>query len=418
MMPFVQRIGNLMWMDLSFSKNLKELPDLSTATNLQELLLSACLSLVELPSSIGNATNLEIMKIDMCTAVVELPSSIGNLKKLRKLTLKGCSKLEVLPTNINLDSLKELDLTDCFMLKVFPEISINVKELLLMKTAIQETPSSIMAWPHLDTLQMSFSENLKEVVPALDIVTTVHLSDTEMQEIPPWVMRASRLSELILNGCGKLASIPQLSDSLSRLNAENCESLERLDCCFNNPRIYLNFAYCFKLNKEARELIIQTRNRGAVLPGAEVPAYFTHGATTGGFLTIKSIQRPLPTSMRFKACILLVNKGVKRCRYLKQPGTRKSLPVFYRIKDIHNLGVATPWRPTNYYMYGSFTDHLYIFDFAADVTSNELFFEFQVYSDHEEIKECGVQLMPSPELKQCKPMRATLVRPSISKICP
>ncbi|VYS58565.1 unnamed protein product [Arabidopsis thaliana] len=95
-------LGNLKWMNLFHSKNLKELPDFSTATNLQTLILCGCSSLVELPYSIGSANNLQKLHLCRCTSLVELPASIGNLHKLQNVTLKGCSKLEVLPTNINL----------------------------------------------------------------------------------------------------------------------------------------------------------------------------------------------------------------------------------------------------------------------------------------------------------------------------
>ncbi|OAP06895.1 hypothetical protein AXX17_AT3G27450 [Arabidopsis thaliana] len=95
-------LGNLKWMNLFHSKNLKELPDFSTATNLQTLILCGCSSLVELPYSIGSANNLQKLHLCRCTSLVELPASIGNLHKLQNVTLKGCSKLEVVPTNINL----------------------------------------------------------------------------------------------------------------------------------------------------------------------------------------------------------------------------------------------------------------------------------------------------------------------------
>lgn len=48
---------------MSSSVNLKELPDLSLATNLEEMDLNQCTSLVELPSSIGKASNLK--KLDL-----------------------------------------------------------------------------------------------------------------------------------------------------------------------------------------------------------------------------------------------------------------------------------------------------------------------------------------------------------------
>ncbi|EFH51777.1 predicted protein [Arabidopsis lyrata subsp. lyrata] len=426
-------LENLKWMVLSYSKNLKELPNLSTATKLQELFLidctslvelpssignaislqtlhlgecksivelpscfgnainlswlnlSGCSSLVELPSSIGNATNLEILHMDMCTDVVKLPSSIGNLYKLREFTLKGCLKLEILPTNINLESLDELNLTDCLLLKRFPEISTNIKHLYLNGTAVEEVPSSIKSWSRLDDLHMSYSESLKKFPHALDIITTLYVNDLEMHEIPLWVTKISCLRGLKLNGCKKLVSLPQLPDSLSYLEAVNCESLERLDFSFYNPKIYLNFVNCFKLNKEARELIIQTSTDYAVLPGGEVPAKFTYRANRGNSMIVNLNHRPLSTTSRFKACILLVNKGDK-----ENEANRRDLMVTYRIMDKHNLSVV-PCRPTYHFIRPpTLAEHLYTFEFEADVTSNEHIFEFKVDNNEMVIQECGV----------------------------
>ncbi|XP_023638531.1 probable disease resistance protein RPP1 [Capsella rubella] len=428
-----QPLRNLKWMDLSYSKNLKVLPDLSTATKLQELFLIECSSLVELPSSIGNATNLqtlhlgdcksivelpsyignatslswlnlsgcsslmqlpfsignainlEILHMDMCTSLMNLPSSIGNLHKLTEFTLKGCSKLEFLPTNINLESLDELNLTECLFLKTFPEISTNIKHLYLNGTGVDKVPSSIKSWSRLDDLHMSYSENLKEFPYALDIITTLYVNDLEMHEIPLWVKKISCLRGLILSGCKKLVSLPQLSDSLLYLEAINCESLERLDFSFHNPKVYLSFVNCFKLNKEARELIIQTRTNYAVLPGGEVPSKFTYQANGGNSMTVNLKHRLLSTTSRFKACILLVYRGDK-----EDEANGKEMMVSYRIMDKHNLGIV-PCRPTYHFiMPPTLPEHLYTFEFDADVTSTEYFFEFKVDSNDKVIKDCGV----------------------------
>ncbi|KAL9310784.1 putative TIR domain, P-loop containing nucleoside triphosphate hydrolase [Arabidopsis thaliana] len=379
-------LANLKWMYLNHSKILKELPDLSTATNLQELFLVKCSSLVELPSSIGKATNLQKLYLNMCTSLVELPSSIGNLHKLQKLTLNGCSKLEVLPANINLESLDELDLTDCLVLKRFPEISTNIKVLKLLRTTIKEVPSSIKSWPRLRDLELSYNQNLKGFMHALDIITTMYFNDIEMQEIPLWVKKISRLQTLILNGCKKLVSLPQLPDSLSYLKVVNCESLERLDCSFHNPKMSLGFVNCLKLNKEAKELIIQITTKCTVLPGREVPVYFTHRTKNGSSLRVNLNRRPLSTASRFKACILLVNKDCKE-NEVKEVFGRKMMKASYRIID---LGLDVQCRPTHHFLPPSLTEHLYIFDFEADVTSNELFCDFQVDSNEMVIKECGI----------------------------
>nr|ALP31995.1 RPP1-ZdrB [Arabidopsis thaliana] len=206
---------NLEVFDLSNCSNLVELPSsIGDMTNLEVFDLSNCSNLVELPSSIGDMTNLATFHLSNCSNVVELPSSIGNLQKLVVLTMWGCSKLEALPTNINLKSLDTLDLTDCSQLKSFPEISTNISELRLKGTAIKEVPLSITSWSPLDVYEMSYFECLKEFPHALDIITELWLSK-DIQEVPPWVKRMSRLHALRLNNCNNLVSLPQLSDSLT-----------------------------------------------------------------------------------------------------------------------------------------------------------------------------------------------------------
>nr|VDD53392.1 unnamed protein product [Brassica oleracea] len=375
-------LTNLKWVDLSDSENLKDVSSLSTATSLQELNLTGCSSLVRVPSSIGNATNLKCLDFRRCSSLVELPASIGNLHKLQSLILRECCKLEVLPVNINLKSLSELDLTDCSLMQCFPEISTNIESMYLTGTAIKQVPSSISLWPRLDELHLSYSENLKEFPHVLDTMTVLVMSNTEIQEIPPWINRISRLRRLVLTGCKKLLSLPQLPSSLSQLDAEDCESLERLDCSFLNQKISLNFAKCFKLNKEARDVIIQTwTNDVTILPGKEMPNYFNYQGN-GGSLVMKLNERPSSSSMTWKACILLVSKDE-----VEAAGIGQTVRVHHGIKQ-NSLDV--PCRPSLHILFPPLTEHMYIFELEADVTSDELCFEFRVNEKEWMIKECGV----------------------------
>ncbi|KAF2538238.1 hypothetical protein F2Q68_00022943 [Brassica cretica] len=141
---------------------------------------------------------------------------------------------------------------------------------------------------------------------------------------------------------------------------ENCESLEILECSFRNPSVWLNFANCFKLNQEARDLVIQT-SRYAVLPGGKVPAYFTHRATGAGPLTIKLNERPLPISMSFKACILLVSNGDHAACYTDE-----------------STDVTVMYNNRSYMLYPPLAEHLYTFRVEAEVTSSQLLFEFKL----------------------------------------
>ncbi|CAL9224418.1 unnamed protein product [Arabidopsis halleri] len=382
-----QLLGNLKWMNLSYSRNLKELPDLSTATKLQDLNLTRCSSLVEIPFSIGNTTNLEKLNLGMCTSLVELPSSIGSLHKLQELRLRGCSKLEVLPTNISLESLDNLDLTDCSLLKSFPEISTNIKHLSLARTAIKEVPSRIKSWSRLRYLVVSYNENLKEFPHALDTITMLSSNDTKMQEFPRWIKKISRLETLILEGCKKLVTLPPLPDSLSNIGVINCDSLERLDCSFNNhPNMFIGFVNCLKLNKEARELIQTSSSTCSILPGRRVPSNFTYRANTGGSVLVNLNQSSLSAALRFKACVLLANKDDK-----EKEATGRPFGVYYRIMDKHKVGVVVPWRSAHGFgVPPILAEHLLTFELEVDVTSSEFFFEFEVNCYEVVIKECGV----------------------------
>ncbi|XP_033142547.1 disease resistance protein TAO1 isoform X1 [Brassica rapa] len=341
--------------------------------SLRMLNLRSLPQLLDLPSFIGNAINLYYLDLSGCSNLVELPVFIGNLQKLYMLGLEGCSKLEFLPTNINLESLSWLNLRDCSMLKCFPQISTNIRDLDLTGTAIEQVPPSIRSWPRLEDLTMSYFENLKEFPHALERITELCLTDTDIQELPPWVKQISCLNSFVLKGCRKLVSIPPISDSIRFLDASDCESLEILECSFHNQISRLNFANCFKLNQEARDLIIQN-SREAVLPGGQVPAYFTHRATGGGPLSIKLNEKPLPKSLRFKACILLVDKGDHDAC-----SKEKSTEVFAMYKNRHHR------------LYPALAQHLYTFEVEKEVTSSELLFEFKLESDDVwKIGECGI----------------------------
>nr|AHN95339.1 DM2B [Arabidopsis thaliana] len=394
--PSIGTATNLKHLDFSGCSSLVKLPSsIGDMTNLEVFHLSNCSNLVELPSSIGDMTNLEVFHLSNCSNLVELPSSIGKLQKLARLFMSRCSKLEALPININLKSLETLDLTDCSQLKSFPEISTNIKYLWLTGTAIKEVPLSIMSWSRLAEFQISYFESLKEFPHAFDIITMLQLSK-DIQEVPPWVKRMSCLRDLLildLTDCSNLVSLPQLSDSLAYIYAENCKSLERLDCCFNNPEIRLYFPKCFKLNQEARDLIMHTSPcRDAMFPGTQVPACFNHRATSGDYLKIKLKESSLPTTLRFKACIMLVkvNEGM----------SFDPMSVEIVIRDEQNdLKVQFYIQ-----LYPVLTEHIYTFELEVEeVTSTELVFEFtlktrsfrrssKIYANESicKIGECGI----------------------------
>ncbi|KFK44120.1 hypothetical protein AALP_AA1G218100 [Arabis alpina] len=142
-----------MWLkniDMWGSGKLKEIPDLSMATNL------------------------ETLNLGFCSSLVELPSSIQYLNKLKELEMPMCKNLETLPTGINLKSLYRLNLNGCSRLMSFPDMSENIKELDLEGTRIEEFASNLRLQDLVD-LNMSRmkSDQLWEIVQPLRPLMTM-----------------------------------------------------------------------------------------------------------------------------------------------------------------------------------------------------------------------------------------------------
>ncbi|KAF2581086.1 hypothetical protein F2Q68_00006058 [Brassica cretica] len=228
----------------------------------------------ELPSSIGNAINLKTLSLKGCSSMVKLPSSIWNIVNLEELNLENCSNLVEIPSLLR-SEIEKCTKSDC------SRGSGKIINRLPIIAGLLSNPQ--------------FEKN-----------NTIKYSEssTNIEELDPWIGRILRLRRLVLSGMRKLVSLPQLPDSLLELDAENCESLERLHCSFPNQDIRLNFANCFKLNQEARDLIIQMpTNKYAVFPTEKVPICFSY-RSSGSSLTVKLNRLPVGKSTKFKACIL------------------------------------------------------------------------------------------------------------------
>ncbi|KAG7588897.1 Winged helix DNA-binding domain superfamily [Arabidopsis suecica] len=203
----------LKYMDLEDSKTLKEIPDLSNATNLQSLTL------------------------DGCSSLEELPSSIGNLNKLTHLKMKNCTNLETFPTGINLQSLLVLDLVGCTRLKSFPNISTNISSLMLNETAIEEISSTNLPLKNLEEFCMYGikSEKLWEIEQPLrcmmmllpSTLKILDLSNIQSLVTIPESVDFNCLTDLIITGCTNLERFPtnMSSEYLTCLDLSGCSSL-------------------------------------------------------------------------------------------------------------------------------------------------------------------------------------------------
>ncbi|KAL9287127.1 putative 17-beta-estradiol 17-dehydrogenase [Arabidopsis thaliana] len=363
----VQSLGKLERMDLSECENLTEIPDLSKATNLKRLYLSGCKSLVT------------------------LPSTIGNLQKLVWLEMKECTGLELLPTDVNLSSLIILDLSGCSSLRTFPLISKSIKWLYLENTAIEEVPCCIEDFTRLSVLLMYCCQRLKNISPNIFRLRSLMFADfTDCRGVIKALSDATvvatmedhvscvPLSENIEYTCERFWDELYLYDDY---NDEADVKYFQVDWDFDGE--YFSFRNCFKLERDARELILRSCFKPVALPGGEIPKYFTYRAN-GDSLTVTLPQSFLSQEfLRFKACVVVepLSKGKDFYPSLKVNVGGKQYEESFFNADLQFCK----------------TDHLFFCSFKfqpedlpSKLTFNDVEFKFCCSN---RIKECGVRLL-------------------------
>ncbi|KAH0907161.1 hypothetical protein HID58_038988 [Brassica napus] len=106
------------------------------------------------------------------------------------------------------DNFHVLNMKGCSKLRIFPEISSQVKFMSVGETAIEEVPLSISLWPQLISLEMSGCKKLKTFPKLPASVEVLDLSSTGIEEIPWWVENASQLLIMCMANCKKLKCVP------------------------------------------------------------------------------------------------------------------------------------------------------------------------------------------------------------------
>ncbi|CAN7124379.1 unnamed protein product [Brassica rapa subsp. narinosa] len=168
----VKDTSKLTWVDLSHSVNLSELSGLLGSQNLRRLNLEGCKELKTLDARMENLTSLVF------------------------LNLRGCSSLVSL-TEMNMESLKTLILSDCSNLEEFQIISEQLEALYLDGTSIKTLPPSMIK------LQKLVLLNLKDC--------------TKLATVPGCLGNMKALQEVILSGCKKMETFPDLEENMRRL---------------------------------------------------------------------------------------------------------------------------------------------------------------------------------------------------------
>ncbi|KAG2307909.1 hypothetical protein Bca52824_027657 [Brassica carinata] len=324
----IQPLVNLKKVNLNFCSNLKEIPNLSRATNLETLTFIQCTSLMKFPSSI---MNLYKLKTEHREFWVGGPSFVG-----RRFHVP--------------ESVRKLDLSDSGIERI-PDY---VSGLHRLQTLIVENCRKLMS-----------VENLPSSLKSLQANNCVSLKRVE-------------LSMLLLPCFDRLSLTLR---SVKEHGLQDSDSIREL--MFHN---------CLRLDKEARRVILNRRYSEYVcLPGKQVPAEFTHKAAAnsitispGNFSTASSrfqvcfLLSPIKANALVNVTCYLRNKEgvlINQVNYVTNLSSGESPQVgtqhlFILGGDLSREQNKIP---------------------EVDVKTSEILFEFTC-SDNHKIIECGVRL--------------------------
>ncbi|XP_031262885.1 TMV resistance protein N-like [Pistacia vera] len=284
-----------------------------------ESLVELCLDrtpIKELPFPVEHLKGIVLLSMEDCKNLVTLPTNINGLKSLKTLSISGCSKLENVPESLGqVENLERLDLSGTAVRRPTSSIFFmnNLKKLSFRGCKGQ--PSSPWYWPFpfnlmsgrrsdpIITLKLPSLLGLPSLT-ALDLsdcnlgaipsevgnlvsLQYLHLGKNNFVSLPSSINRLRKLTELYLDNCHRLQSLPELPPNLNRLVVDHCTSLERLPnaLCITPYRLQrISCVNCLKLS-DCKASVASTPKEMPhpsafftmiFIPGSEVPKWFSH----------------------------------------------------------------------------------------------------------------------------------------------
>ncbi|XP_057997596.1 disease resistance-like protein DSC1 [Hevea brasiliensis] len=331
----IGELSKLSCLDLKNCKRLKNIPcTISKLASLEKLIVSGCSSINKFPE-----VSKSIKKLFLCgTAIEEIPSSIEYCSELIELSMHNCKKFRILPSCIcKLKSLQKLILSGCSIFECFPEILEamgSLRCLYLDGTAIMNLPSPIENLTGLSSLELRNCKRIQGLAELISIIDSsgshlqylrklyltgcgmfyipncigylfslevLDLSGNSFSDLPHSIRMLTELQYLGLRDCKWLRSITALPPQLTKLDADNCFSLQSvsiIDSTIVEGNIFeFLFTNCGNLDAVAKHDImayalrkfqlyskrlhnqmpsVRAGESGFCFPGSSIPKWFSH----------------------------------------------------------------------------------------------------------------------------------------------
>ncbi|WJX53516.1 hypothetical protein P8452_39500 [Trifolium repens] len=282
-----QVLPNLKRLDLSYSSKLIAVPDLSFSPNIEEVILSGCVSLTQVYSSIF-LNKLNFLCLDYCTKLksINIPSNILS-RSSGFVSLRDCRNLETLLISSRIDHVVQsykffcgysmVEEMQTFCVEMGIEIELNDEGDYEICESFSDTlsgkrinefcwldasycgsltclPAELLNLKFLTGLSLSRClklEELPEIMEIMENLKVLNLDETSIKELPSSLHHLVGLQKLSLKSCTKLKTIPSSIGNLSellKLNLAGCASLETFpSSLFKLKLTKLNFKGCSML---------------------------------------------------------------------------------------------------------------------------------------------------------------------------
>ncbi|PRQ41873.1 putative leucine-rich repeat domain, L domain-containing protein [Rosa chinensis] len=296
--------------NLQGCKSLVQVPDLSKCVYIKSINLHGCVSLVQVPD-LSKSVNIESINLQSCADLVQVPSYFQKFTRLTHLSLGGCSKISILPKIPS--KMEFLDLSETAVVELPPSIW-SLEKLLELNldccSSIENFSGS--PWKMKSLNHLSLSETNIETVPSSSFTCMTGIISLELRDchrlvsLPTDICKLKSLERLDLSGCSSFTTFPEIAEpmkhlqylnlrgtkieelpssvgnlvGLKKLDVTDCTSLELLPNSFDNLNLleWFSLGGCVKLKKLPLSFILCSLvnlNLGGCTLLEEIPDCFT-----------------------------------------------------------------------------------------------------------------------------------------------
>ncbi|XP_020425625.1 TMV resistance protein N isoform X2 [Prunus persica] len=347
---FLHKLVNL---SLTGCRSLTLFPRIVNLKSLLELNLDGCISLENFPEIKGKMEYLKHLDLSE-TSIKELPSSsIRHFTRLENLYLTRCENLTNLPCSIyELKHLKTISVLKCSKLFSFPKMAKSEDS--RSAESLVTLQGGNLAFPNLSKFYGSNLSDIADFLLTLDCMTTLtrlDLSGSNFVSLPVCINNFVNLIDLRLVSCKRLREIPDLPQALQLLDVSDCLSLERVSKLSNllerkESQMFLGMrlANCWRLRNnlvriaKKKNMFINQVNLFSLFlsslptfvqvefPGRGIPKWFSYRKDLKDLCECQfSIK--IPQNFNWE------NKGISFCAFLEKTKNRLNFYAQLSIRD-------------------------------------------------------------------------------------